>query len=71
MAAELEAKRVELLHEMVPTAAVIGMLVNPNFPDTETQSRQVEKAGLALGLQVHTQTATTEGEIDGSFRAQV
>jgi hypothetical protein len=67
MAARLEAKRMELLHEMVPTAVEIGMLVNPNFPDSEAQSRQVDKAALALRLQVYTQTATTEGEIDAAF----
>jgi len=67
MAADLEAKRVELLHEMVPTAVEIGMLVNPNFPDSEAQSRQVDKAALAFRLQVHTQTATTEREIDAAL----
>jgi putative ABC transport system substrate-binding protein len=67
MAADLEAKRVELLHEMVTTAVGIGMLVNPNFPDSEAQSTQVDKAALALRLQVLTQTATTEGEIDVAF----
>ena len=67
MAADLEAKRVELLHEMMPTAVEIGMLVNPNFPDSEARSRQVDRAALALRLQVHIQTATTEGEIDAAF----
>jgi putative tryptophan/tyrosine transport system substrate-binding protein len=67
MAAELEAKRVELLHEVVSTAALIGTLLNPKSPDAETISRSVEGAVLALGLQVHTQTATTEGEIDAAF----
>jgi putative tryptophan/tyrosine transport system substrate-binding protein len=66
VASELEGKRVDLLHEMVPTAVVIGMLVNPSFPDSETQSRDVEKAALALGMQVHTQSADTQGEIDGA-----
>jgi putative ABC transport system substrate-binding protein len=64
---ELEAKRLELLHELVPKAAAIGMLVNPNFPDAETQSRRVQNAALALGLQLHIQNASTEGDFDAAF----
>jgi putative tryptophan/tyrosine transport system substrate-binding protein len=67
MAADLEAKRVELLHEMTSTAALIGLLINPNSPDTATIWREVERAVLALGLQVNIQTATTEGEIDAAL----
>src|ERR1700758_1360172 len=44
----LGPKRVELLHEMVPTAAVIGMLVNPNWVDAETQSREAQEAAHTL-----------------------
>jgi putative ABC transport system substrate-binding protein len=66
---ELEAKRLELLHELVPKAAAIGMLVNPNFPDAETQSRRVQSAALALGLQLHIQNASTEADFDAAFTA--
>jgi putative ABC transport system substrate-binding protein len=64
---ELEAKRLELLHEIVPKAVAIGMLVNPNFPDAETQSRRVQNAALALGLQLHIQNASTEADFDAVF----
>src|SRR5262249_3697351 len=49
----LGAKRLELLRELVPNAAVIGMLVNPNFPDAESQAKDVEEAARTLGQQVH------------------
>jgi ABC-type uncharacterized transport system substrate-binding protein len=64
---ELEAKRLELLHELVPKAVAIGMLMNPNFPDAETQSRRVQNAAVALGLQLHIQNASTEGDFDAAF----
>src|SRR5262249_19636173 len=40
---DLGAKRLELLRELIPNAAVIGMLVNPNFPDAESQSKDVKE----------------------------
>jgi putative ABC transport system substrate-binding protein len=64
---ELEAKRLELLHKIVPKAVAIGMLVNPNFPDAETQSRRVQNAAPALGLQLHIQNASTEADFDAVF----
>src|SRR5439155_8119491 len=63
----LEAQRMDLLHKMVPTASAIGMLVNPNFPDTEIQSTQVQHAMLALGLQLHVQEVSNEGDLETAF----
>jgi ABC-type uncharacterized transport system substrate-binding protein len=63
----LGPKRLELLHEMVPKAAVIGMLVNPDFPDANVQSRDLEKAALNLGLQHHILTASSEPEFAIAF----
>jgi putative tryptophan/tyrosine transport system substrate-binding protein len=71
ISSELEAKRLELLHEMVPKAAAIGMLVNPAFPDAETQSKQIQDAALALRLQLYIQNASTEDSFDIAFRAFV
>jgi putative tryptophan/tyrosine transport system substrate-binding protein len=63
----LGPKRLELLHEMVPTAAVIGMLVNPNFPDAESQSSEALEAARALGVQLQVLTASTERDINMAF----
>jgi ABC-type uncharacterized transport system substrate-binding protein len=71
ISSELEAKRLELLHEMVPKAAAIGMLVNPTFPDAGTQSKQVQNAALALGLRLYIQNASTEDSFDTAFKAFV
>ena len=55
----LGAKRLELLRQLVPKATTIGVLVNPNLPDTEPERRDVQAAALALGLQliINLQTA--------------
>ena len=63
----LGAKRLELLHELVPKVAVVGMLVNSNFPDTATQVRDVEEASRALGLKLEVARAKTEDEIALGF----
>jgi putative tryptophan/tyrosine transport system substrate-binding protein len=69
LGAELEFKRLELLHELVPTAASMGLLVNPNYPDSETQARHLQEAARALGLQLHVSNAGTENEIDIAIAA--
>ncbi len=63
----LGPKRLELLHELVPTATVIGMLVNPHFPDAETQAREAQDAAHALGLQLYIVHASSEDEVDTAF----
>jgi putative ABC transport system substrate-binding protein len=67
----LGPKRLELLHEMVPTAAVIGMLVNPNWVDAETQSREAQEAAHTLGLQLQIVRASNEAEFDAAFSTLV
>jgi putative ABC transport system substrate-binding protein len=66
---ELEAKRLELLHELVPTAALIAMLVNPNNAQAQTQSREVEAAARAIHHQVLILGAGTEREVESAFAA--
>ena len=61
------AKRLELLRELVPNIAVIGMLVNPNFPDAESQSKDVKEAAHTLGQQVHVMNASSESDFDTVF----
>jgi putative ABC transport system substrate-binding protein len=67
----LGAKRLELLRELVPNAAVIGMLVNPNFPDVESQSKDAKEAARTIGQQVHVVNASSEADFNGAFAAFV
>jgi putative tryptophan/tyrosine transport system substrate-binding protein len=63
----LEAKRIELLHELVPTASVVAVLLNPNNPEVETQSREVQDAARKLGLQLHVLNASNDLDFDTAF----
>jgi putative ABC transport system substrate-binding protein len=63
----LEPKKLELLHELVPKAAVIGALVNPTSPNAETVSKELQAAARALGLEIHIVNASTERDIDTAF----
>jgi len=65
---EVVAKRLRLLHDLVPKAVRIAVLVNPaNAPATEATLREVREAAPALGLQIQILNATTIGEIDAAF----
>jgi putative tryptophan/tyrosine transport system substrate-binding protein len=65
---ELAPKRLELLRELVPTANVIALLVNPTSPDiTKTVSRDLQAAARTLGLQLHILNASTDGDFDTVF----
>jgi putative ABC transport system substrate-binding protein len=66
-AAALGAKRLELLRELVPRAGAIGMLVNPNFPDTTAEVADVQAAARAGGLELEIIHATNDGELDAAF----
>jgi putative tryptophan/tyrosine transport system substrate-binding protein len=67
MGVELEAKRLELMRELVPASAVIAMLVNPSNDQAETQSREVRKAARAVGQQILMLSASTERELEMAF----
>jgi putative ABC transport system substrate-binding protein len=70
--AELGAKRLELLRELVPGAARIAVLVNPtNAANTETTLRDIEPAARALGLHIQVVHASTSREIDAAFATLV
>jgi len=62
----LGSKRLELLHLLVPKAAVIGVLVNPNY-DADAQVRDVQTAADTIGVQVEVLPATSVEEIDKAF----
>ena len=70
LAAELGPKRLELLHEAVPSARTVALLVNPsNAGLAETLSREVRAAAGTLGLQLHVLNASTEHDLDAVFAA--
>ena len=64
---ELNPKRLELLSELVPQAGVIALLVNPNNPQTERVTHDVEEAARTKGVQLPILKAGTESEIDAAF----
>jgi putative tryptophan/tyrosine transport system substrate-binding protein len=71
-AAELAAKRLELLRELVPSATRVAVLVNPaNAANTEATLRDVEAAARAMGLQTRVLNASTNREIDAAFASFV
>ena len=63
----LEAKRLQMLHEAVPSATVFAMLVNPAWPDAETQVREVSAVAAALGRKLVVEKASSEDKIDDAF----
>ena len=65
---EVEGKRLRLLHDMVPKAAGVAVLVNPaNVTSAEGAIRGAQEAAAATGLQLRIMNATTIGEIDAAF----
>ena len=60
----LEAKRLELLHELVPHAAVIAMLVNPTFPGTVSIIDDMQAAARSLRLELKVLNASNDDEFD-------
>jgi putative ABC transport system substrate-binding protein len=67
----LAAKRLELLRELLPNAAMIGMLVNPVNPDSDFEMRDVQDAARILGRQIHNLTASSDSDFDGVFATLV
>ena len=63
----LEAKRLGLLHELVPTVRTVGVLANRNFAMVEDQVRDAQDAARSVGLQIHILLAGTDDEIDAAF----
>jgi putative ABC transport system substrate-binding protein len=64
---EMESKRLGLLHEAVPTAKTIGVMVNPLNPNVEFQLREVREAALHMGVEVITFNVKAEEEFEGIF----
>jgi putative ABC transport system substrate-binding protein len=64
---QMEGKRLGLLRELVPTAALIAVLLNPNNPPAATQLKDVQEAARALGQQIHILHAGSEAELEAVF----
>jgi putative ABC transport system substrate-binding protein len=68
---ELLPKQLEMLHQFVPTATTVAGLVNPTFPGSETQSRDLEAAARKLGLHLHLLHASAVRDFDMVFETMV
>ena len=63
----LEAKRLELLHQMVPGASPIGALLNPKYPDFDLELHELQEAAKLIGRHIIVARASTATEIDAAF----
>jgi putative tryptophan/tyrosine transport system substrate-binding protein len=63
----LSAKRLGLLHDLVPQVTVVGAIINPNSPSAEIQANDLQNAGRALGLQIQIVHAGNSQEMDAAF----
>jgi putative tryptophan/tyrosine transport system substrate-binding protein len=64
---ELGGKALGLLHELLPNAAVIALIVNPNNPEAQSQPANAQEAARSLGWQLHVLNGRTESEIDTAY----
>jgi putative ABC transport system substrate-binding protein len=69
MSTGLTPKRLQLLSELIPQARVIGLLVNPQNPQTEGIVRDAREAARAIGVELQILNAGTDAEIDAAFAA--
>jgi ABC-type uncharacterized transport system substrate-binding protein len=69
--AELGSKQAGLLHELIPAAAHVGLLVNPNYPATDAMTRDATTAASAIGFQIDVMQASDSREIEAAFGALV
>jgi putative ABC transport system substrate-binding protein len=67
LTATLEAKRLGLLHQLVPQATTIGVLLNPKFQPADNQLRNLQEAAAAIGLQIQVLRASTDRELNAAF----
>jgi len=71
VATELETKRLEILHDVVPTAAVIGVLINPTNPAAESRSKDLEVAARTLERNIHIVSASNESDLETAFATSI
>jgi ABC-type uncharacterized transport system substrate-binding protein len=64
---EVGPKRLELLHELVPAATIVGLLLNATYPSAEKQSRELQAAARTIGVQLRVLHASSERDFDTVF----
>ena len=69
LTSELDAKRLELLHQLIPKTGVFGILVNPNRPGYEAELKELQAKAGDMKLNLVVEKAGAEGEIDTAFEA--
>jgi putative ABC transport system substrate-binding protein len=65
--AQMEPKRFGFLHQLIPTASLIAVLLNPNNPSFDAQMTDIEEAARTLGRQIHVVNASSEQDIHVAF----
>ena len=64
---DIATKRLDLVHQLIPTALTFGLLGNPTNPQGEVERREVQAAAQTLGLELRVANAKDQDEIDASF----
>jgi ABC-type uncharacterized transport system substrate-binding protein len=67
LSVELAPKKLQMLHELVPNVRTVALLVNSANPNAQTQSRDLQTAAQALGLQVHVVHANSDSDLEKAF----
>jgi putative ABC transport system substrate-binding protein len=67
----IEAKRLEILHELAPKVSTIAVIIDPNYPGAKTQSREVQDAAAHLGVKLVMLSAGAEADIESAFASLV
>jgi putative tryptophan/tyrosine transport system substrate-binding protein len=67
LSVEIGPKRLELAHEVIPTATIIAVLVNPTNPNLETQLTDLQAAARALAVRLHVLHASNDRDLDTAF----
>ena len=66
-----ESKRLGLLHDLVPSAIVVGVLINPQYQEAQAQLRELQEAARVIGLRILVLNASSERDIDKAFATLV
>ena len=64
-------KRLELIRDLVPTASAVAVLVNPRSPESEPQTRDIERVAGVVGQQISNLNASSDRDIDAAFATLV